>query len=135
MQVTLTPDVPVPAPRFLPEGFEPSDTGALSKLGETLLARSLHSVEELIRWLEDWSEVARQVRAGLTRRRIAMTRDTADEAVRERFLAYEREVIPVWRQLQDRLNRHYLECPHRAGLDERFRPFDRRKETAASIFR
>jgi oligoendopeptidase F len=135
MELTQTPDVAVPPRRFVPADFDPSDLTALDTQVRSLLERPLADADSLRRWIVDWGELAACVGAQHTRRMTAMNRDTRDEALRERYLSYQKDVIPAWELHDDRLNRRYLACLHRDALGEEFEVFDRAKAKAAEIFR
>ncbi|MHC4137586.1 MAG: M3 family oligoendopeptidase [Planctomycetota bacterium] len=135
MELTQTPDVAVPPRRFVPADFDPSDLAALDSQVRSLLERPLANADSLRRWIVDWGELAACVGAQHTRRMTAMNRDTQNEALRERYLRYQKETIPAWERHDDRLNRRYLACLHRDALGEEFEVFDRAKAKAAEIFR
>ncbi|MFQ5503371.1 MAG: M3 family oligoendopeptidase [Planctomycetota bacterium] len=139
MSFTTTPDLGLPELHFLPQDFDPSDKPALEQRVQLLLDRPVESGEELERWTLDWSEIESSVDAALARRYIAMTLDTTDEAVKERYLSFEKEVVPLWRVLDDRLNRRYLDSPYREQqapeLRKRYEVFERKRLKAAEIFR
>jgi oligoendopeptidase F len=107
----------------------------VTEVAAGLLDRPLLSPEELENWLLDWSELFAAVYAGYSRRNIATTRDTIDPALREDFLAYDRDVMSAWRRIEDRLNRKLLDSPHREALDPRLGMLVRRKQTDADLFR
>jgi oligoendopeptidase F len=135
MQLTRTPDVPVPANRFVPEGFDPSDTDALEALVKELLDRPIGSSDDLREWIYDMGEIASQVQGGWARRATAMHRDTRNEESKRRHLDYAQRVMPLVQRLENRVTRRYLECEYRSGLGEEFEVFDRHRARAAEIFR
>ena len=135
LTITKTPDVPVPATRFVPAGFDPVRLADLRVLVQRLLERPLTSGANLEAWILDWHEVVAQVFAARSRRRIAMTRDTADEDARRAHLAFETEVWPEWQRLEDQLQRRYLESEWRAELGPHYAMFDKRISNAATLFR
>jgi oligoendopeptidase F len=135
MTITKTPDVPVPTPRFVPAGFDPVRLDDLRTLVQQLVDRPLASGAELERWILDWQEILAQVLAARSRRRIAMTRDTADEDVRRAHLDFEAEVWPEWRRLEDQLQRRYLDSEWRSALGSRYTMFDKRIANTATLFR
>ncbi|MCZ6785661.1 MAG: hypothetical protein O7E54_00710, partial [Planctomycetota bacterium] len=135
MPVTTTPDIAVPPRRFVPDDLDPSDLDALADLVETIAGRPVASGAELEDWIRDWSELESIVMAGLARRYIAKTCDTADKKADEDYLNYELEVVPAWRTHDDRLNRIYLASQHQNDLDAEFRIFRMRKKRKAEIFR
>lgn len=135
MELTQTPDVAVPSRRFVPADFDPSDLAALDRLVQSLLERPLANAGSLRAWIVDWGELASCVGAQHTRRMTAMNRDTRNDVLRERYLAYQKEVIPAWERHDNRLNRRYLACLHRDALGKEFDVFDRAKAKEAEVFR
>jgi oligoendopeptidase F len=135
MSVTTTPDIQVPPRRFVPEDFDPGNLEALAGLVETIAGRPVASGSELEDWIRDWSELESFVMAGLARRYIAKTCNTADKKADEAYLKYELTVVPAWRSHDDRLNHVYLASPHKDELADEFRVFRMRKKRKAKIFR
>jgi oligoendopeptidase F len=135
MMITKTPDVPVPALRFVPAGFDPARIADLRVLVQQLVERPLTSGEDLEAWILDWHEVVAQVFAARSRRRIPMTRDTSDEDVRRAHLEFETKVWPEWHRLEDRLQRRYLGSEFRSALGPRYTMFDKRISNTATLFR
>ena len=135
MQLTMTPDVGVPPLRFVPQSFDAAELEQLRAQAALLESRELTDVDELKSFLLDWSELASMVDAGLARRYVAMTCDTKDEAVKESYLAFERDIVPEWSKLDDKLNRKFLASPLRAELGDDFAVFVRARLRAAEIFR
>ncbi|MHC4548259.1 MAG: M3 family oligoendopeptidase [Planctomycetota bacterium] len=135
MELTKTPDVAVPPYRFVPSDFDPADLAALEGLVASLVDRPLPSPGDLRRWIVDWGELSACVGGEYTRRMTAMNRDTRSPERRERFLAFQTEVMPAWERHEDKLNHRYLESPHRADVGEEFAVFDREKAKAAEIYR
>mgnify|MGYP001985145977 CR=1 FL=1 len=135
MQLTRKPDTGTPELNFLPADFTPSDTDRLRELVDTLLTRPVDTPDDLENFLRDWSELTSVVEAEKARRYIAKTCDTADETIRDDYLFYEREVVPLYSHLDDSLDRKYLASPARASLPGRYSIFDRRRKTKAELFR
>ena len=135
MQLTRKPDVGTPQRTFIPGDFNPADTESLRESVDLLLARAVDTPDELEDFLRDWSELTGVVEAEKARRYIAKTCDTVDETIRDRFLSYEREVVPLYSQLNDSLDRKYLASPARDSLPARYGIFDRKLKTKAELFR
>lgn len=135
VELTRTPDVPVPPRRFVPDGFDPADLGALAERTDALLARPVGSPADLREWVVDWGELGGVVDGEHVRRLTAMNRDTRRAELAQRLVAYQTEVLPAWERHEDRLIRRYLESPHRAALGKEFEVFDRCRAKAAEIFR
>jgi oligoendopeptidase F len=123
-----------------PRRFVPADADAgrweeIEQLGEALLRRPRAGLDGLTRCLEDASELAGWVAEEGSRRYIAMTSQT-DDPERERvYLKFVREIGPRWKALAHRLDRAYLEHPHRRALPPQYRVFDRRVENRGALYR
>ncbi len=135
MEITYEPDVAPPPRRFVPDAFDASDPRSLETVARSLIARPHGSAAVFEAWLLDWCELARAFWAVRTRRRIAMTRNTEDPRCRDAFLAFERDVVPVWRRLEERFRGRYLASPFRRSLGARYDMLDRHLDTAQRIFR
>ena len=131
MQLTRNPDVGTPERNFIPADFDPADKESLRESVDALLARAVDDPDDLEGFLRDWSELTGVVEAEKARRYIAKTCDTVDETIRDRFLSYEREVVPLYSQLNDSLDRKYLASPARDSLPARYGIFDRKLKTKA----
>ena len=135
LSLTTSPDVGVPARRFVPDDFDAGDLGAVQALAHALLGRPLETPADLEGWLLDWNELLAQVVASRSRRRIAMSRDTADEGLRRTHLTFEKEIWPEWERLDDRFQRRYLECGGAArALGPRYAVLDRRIANRVELF-
>ena len=135
MQLTRNPDVGTPRRDFIPEDFDPTDKTALEEQVNRLLDMPVEETEDLEVFLRYWSELGSMIDAAKARRYIAMTCDTVDEAIKESYLSFERDVVPFYSQLDDRLDRKYLASPAREKLSEHYSVFDRGRKTKAELFR
>ena len=135
MELTRTPDVETPTNRFVPEGFHPTDTEALTGLAEQLAAREIGAVEELRAWLYDWSELSSIVSAEYARGFTAMNRDTQSEEFKQRNIAYQRNVMPLWSRLSNKLTQMLLASPYLDSLGKAFEVMVRSARREAEIFR
>ena len=135
MQLTRNPDVGTPPRDFIPEDFDPTDKAALEEQVNRLLDMPVEEREDLEVFLRYWSELGSIIDAGKARRYIAMTCDTVDEKIKESYLSFERDVVPLYSQLDDRLDRKYLASPAREKLPEHYSIFDRGRKTKAELFR
>jgi len=129
--ITRSPDVELRPRRFVPEDFEPA---GLDGLVDALLQQPVWSGVDLVAWIEDWGELDAVILAGAGRRRIAMTRDTTDASLREEYMAFKRDVIPIWRVAEDRLARRLLGSVHRERLPARFSMFLKKRAATAALF-
>lgn len=135
MQLTRKPDTGTPELNFIPADFDPAGLDSLRERVDALLARPVETAEELESFIRDWSELTSTVEAEKARRYIAKTCDTVDETIKDSFLSYEREVVPLYSELNDNLDRKYLASPARPSLPARYELFDRRRKTRAELFR
>lgn len=121
---------------FVPADLDAGDLGALRKLFEALRSRDVTTTAQIERWLRDDSELQSRIAAELARRYIAMTCHTEDEVAKERYLTFERDVLPQVKVLSDTLNRKFLDHPATAGLDPgRYGVLLRQRRNARDIFR
>jgi oligoendopeptidase F len=135
VDITYEPDVSTPPRRFVADEFDAADPDALEALAAGLIARPVGNPAAFEAWILDWSDVARAFRAARQRRRIAMTRDTLDVAARDAHVAFEKDVVPRWRRLEDGFRRRYLESPFRGGLGRRYAMLDRSLVASQALFR
>jgi oligoendopeptidase F len=135
LSLASPPDVGAPELVFLESDFDPENLESLDEAAQRLIDRDIDSTPSLETYLHDWSELASRVDGEVARRYIAMTCDTRDEDVKQRYISFERDVVSRFRTLEDALNRKYLESPHRGSLDDQYAVFDLRRARAAEIFR
>ena len=135
MQLTTQPDIGLPPRHFLEEGFDPTSLEALEAKVQELLTRELPTVQDLEQWTLDTSELFAQVGAARARRYIAMTLDTKDEKARDDYLSFQKNVIPQFSVLSDKLNKRFLQIPFKGELGKRYEVYIKGAEKDAEIFR
>ena len=122
--------------RFVPEGFDPGDPTAVEQLFDELKQRTITTVNELQRWLEDESELTSTIEAEVARRYIEMTCHTDSETAQQRFRQIERDVAPRVKVLRDAFDQKLLDSPLIDQLDsERYAVLVRSRRAAREIFR
>ena len=127
---------PIPARRRLPPDWQPAEWAVIQPVAEELAGRPLGDRAALEGWLLDRSELDSLVGGRSSRLHVAAARDTADRAAEGAHLDYQTVVLPEYRKVSDRLDRKYLECPHRAELDPAFwTVYQRDAELAVELFR
>jgi oligoendopeptidase F len=120
----------------VPADLDAGDLAAVEDLAQALAQRALATRADLERWLADESELQARIGAELARRYIAMTCHTDDAAKRQRYLDFERDVLPRVKVLGDALNRAFLDSPALPELSrERYGVLLRQRQTAREIFR
>ena len=135
MELTRTPDVPVPPRRFLAADFDPADRAAFDAVVKSLLDRPVATPAELRRFIEDWGELGSAYWGEWARRLIAMNRDTRDKGLVQSYRDYQQGISPAWQRADDALSRKYLASKARGDLGAGFVVFDRKQENAAALFR
>jgi oligoendopeptidase F len=97
---------------------------------------SLDSAQKLEAWLLDQSELGAALDEEYSRLYIAMTCDTEDKEKEAAYLHFIERVMPHTKPYWDRLNRLYLQNPHRNELEpRRYEVMDRDIENDVKLFR
>jgi oligoendopeptidase F len=122
--------------QFVPADLEPSDFARTESLYNKLLDRRIDTLDQLTRWLAEFSELSAVVDEYGSRRYIDKSCHTDDEAIKKRFMQFVEEVEPKIKPLAFAMQRKYLDSPARKQLDpKRFETLDRRWQAEVEIFR
>src|SRR5262245_60586437 len=127
--------------RSFPRKFVPSDADMgnwadIEPLFTELLNRKVASVDELERWLLDYSELLGSLWEESNLRYIAMTSQTDDTARERAYQHLVEEITPRCKPLIDAIERAYLENPTHAGLPkERYEVLDRKTNAHVALYR
>jgi len=122
--------------RFAPENLDAGSKQALDPVFMDLEERPLSSPEDLVRWLEDWSELASVVSEEEAKRYIDHTCHTDDPETERRHLEFQREIAPFVKPRWQHLKQKFAACPHRTKLDpDRFRVLDRTVMNEVELYR
>ncbi len=128
--------VPAIPRRYLPEDERLETWDAVQHYAEELLNRPIDSAEALENWLLDRSEFESVMSERLARKYIAFTRHSTDESRKTAHEQYMTQVIIPYKEWANRLDRKYIDSPHRSGLDaEQYGLYDRTVETDLRLFR
>lgn len=123
------------ARKFVDTGFKVSNAGSIKPWVDKLLEREINSPGELLKWLEDYSEMGSIIGEESNRRYVDMTLDTKDEEKKERYLFFVREIQPKLTEWTNTLNKKYYDCPHRKKLDENeYSRLDRTLSTSIELY-
>ena len=96
----------------------------------------MSSVDELERWLLDYSELSAALWEESNRRYIAMTSQTDDPGREAFYQQFVQEITARCKPLMDAMDRAYLESPFRAQLPpQRYAVLDRKTETQVALYR
>jgi oligoendopeptidase F len=134
--MAVTMDLALTFPRrFVPAGANMGDWAQIEPLGRALLDAVPASAEDLVRWLEDLSELRGAIDEERTRRYVAMTAQTDDPERERAYLEFVEQVIPHLKPLMHALDGAYLRSPHRRALPTRYAVFDRLAANRVALFR
>lgn len=97
--------------RFIPVDFQAESPDQVLPWYKKLLSASPNSVQELVVWLEQWSELDAALDEDLAWRYIRMTCNTTDPQLSERYEHFVGHIYPAIAPLEDQLNRKLLESP------------------------
>ncbi len=104
--------------RLVPENLNCSEFSRLEPLYIALLERRLHTLEELVAWLEDFSALTAVVDEYGSRRYIDKSCHTDDAAMEQAYLHFVEQIEPKIKPLYFQLQKKFLESPARAQLTE-----------------
>ncbi len=120
---------------FVTPGEEITGWEMLEPYYQILAEEPIDSPEELKTWLEKWSELRAIADEHVTRRYIDMTCHTDNEQMRDAYLVCVREVEPKLTEWDNKLDRRYVESPHRSALEKKtYGQLDRIIETSIKLF-
>ena len=103
--------------QFLPKAFFITDWDSLKPFFDQLLARPIHSLDDLLGWMKDCSELEAAVSEDACWRQIKMTCDTTDKDLEAAFNYFCLEIQPKMQPLADALNRKLAASPYTNELD------------------
>lgn len=122
--------------KFLPADFKVTDWDALKPYFETLKARELNSKDDLVKWLQDISELEAVVSEDACWRQINMTRDTTNKEYEAAFTFFCMEIEPKMKPYAFELNKKLLASKFSAELDKTlYFPYLRGVDNAAKLYR
>jgi oligoendopeptidase F len=122
--------------KYIPANYDITTWEALMPFYQELESRVLNGTEDLLAWLHDSDELDAMLQEEGSRRFIAMTCHTNDEAAVARYTAFLTELSPHITEHRQALVRKYYDSPHRAGLDaSRFQVLNRIAANSIELFR
>lgn len=104
--------------KFVDLDFKVTDVGSIKPYVDKLLNRKIAYAEDLIKWLEDYSEFEGVIDEDYNRRYVDMTCNTKDKEKEEAYLYYVREIQPKLTEWRYTLNKQYYDFPGRGQLDK-----------------
>ncbi|MBI3814713.1 MAG: M3 family oligoendopeptidase [Nitrospinae bacterium] len=103
--------------KFVSADFRITDADSIKPWVDKLLGRAIASAQDIIKWLEDYSELEGIIEEDSNIRYVEMTCNTKDKEKEERYLYFVQEIQPKLIEWGDALNRKYYESPYRNKLD------------------
>jgi oligoendopeptidase F len=124
--------------RYVPATLTLDAFADLEPFYRELLDRPIASADELERWVADVSELWAVGEESLQRRYIANSAHTDDPALEAAYLHFVERIEPHLKPALFRLQRKFVDSPHRAALaarDRRFAMLDRKWRAEVELFR
>jgi oligoendopeptidase F len=125
--------------RFVPRQIDLADFSQIQPLFRALLDRAVGTVDELGRWLADFSELTSAIDEYGSRRYIDTSCHTDDPAIEKAFLNFVESVEPKVKPLHFAMQKKFLESPARAAFvaadPRRFAVMDRKWQADVELFR
>ena len=122
--------------RFIAEGDNLDDWSRIEPYFDRLRDRDIENAEQLVRWLEDFSELLACVSEVGTDRHVRMTCQTDDPDRKQAFLDFIENIEPKCKPRTFELEVKYAKCPVANQLDgKRYRVLDRSIRASVEIFR
>lgn len=103
---------------YLPINFKITNWDSLKPLFEELKNRVIHSLEDLKKWMRDYSELEAVISEDGAWRYIKMTCDTKDEKLQNDFNFFVSEIEPHISPYTNDLNKKLVESPFADQLDK-----------------
>ena len=94
--------------KFVGTNFKIVDSESIKPFIVKLLSKKLQSVQETIKWLEDYSELEGVIGEDLNRRYVAMTCDTKDKEKEENYIYFIREIQPKFTEWTHSLKKNIM---------------------------
>lgn len=121
---------------FLPEQIEMNTWEDVKPYFEDLSHRELNSVEDLVQWLHDRSELESFVSENAGWRFIQQTRNTQDKDIENAYLTFIQDIQPQLAPLEFELNKKLVNCPYLQQLDkEQYKNYIRHVENEIALYR
>lgn len=120
----------------MPADFTVTNWETLQPYFEELKTREINDKGQLMKWLEDVSELEAVVSEDVCWRQIKMTCDTTNKELEEAFTYFCMEIEPKMKPYGFELNKKLLACPFTKDLDNNyFFPYLRNVDNAAKLYR
>jgi oligoendopeptidase F len=122
--------------KFLPADFKVTDWENLLPYFEELKTRAIDNKEQLVKWLEDVSELEAVISEDACWRQIHMTCDTTNKEYEDAFTYFCMQIEPKMKPYGFELNKKLLASPFKGDLDTAsYFPYLRSVDNAAKLYR
>src|SRR5436305_7096435 len=129
MNETQITAVPIKNSRkFIGDSVDFDSWKSLQPYYDDLKNRSLSSLDELMRWISDFSEIDAAVSEHLGWLYIRMTCDTQDKKLSDAYNHFVTKIQPQIAPYDDELNKKFLACEFKDELNEAYKLYLRSAE-------
>ncbi|MDP7554737.1 MAG: M3 family oligoendopeptidase, partial [Nitrospinota bacterium] len=122
--------------KFVDHNFKITDAASIKPFVDKLLNRKVDSEQDIVVWLEDYSELEGVIDEDYNGRYVAMTCNTKDKKTEEAYLYFVREIQPKLTEWSNALNQKYYGFESRKQLDtQEFGRLDRIISTQIELYK
>lgn len=122
--------------RFIPQDLDLADWSQIEPVLQSLLGRAINSSAELEAWLTDLSELYAAIDESGSRKYIAKSCHTDDQAIEAAFMKHVEEIEPKFKPLFFELQKKFIASSHRAALKgNRYAMLVRNWQAEVELFR
>lgn len=120
---------------FVPSNLNPDNEKEIIKLYELLLMREIPvNAAKLREWIMDWSELESVLAEVSSRRYVAMTCNTQDEAAAKAYGDFIENIQPIINEFDDKLNRKLVAHPSKDALKGEFGEWFKGVQVSLDLF-
>jgi len=121
---------------FLPEEIEMNTWEDIKPYFDDLLNRDINSVDDLVRWLHDRSELESFIGENAGWRLIKHTQNTQDKDIENAYLYFVQEIEPKLATYEHELNKTFINSPYLDQLDqEQYKNYIRHTRNQIQLYR
>lgn len=121
--------------RFIPNDLDLNNWSALEPFFLSLVNRNNASIEDLLKWLYDLSELEAVIEEHAGWLYIRMTCDTQDKKLTEAYTYFVEEINPKIAPYSDHLNKKFIAEPAMNSLDARYENHIKSVQNSIRLFR
>ncbi len=121
--------------RFLPKDLDVNNWSALEPFFSSLVNRENNSIQELLQWLYDLSELEAAIEEHTGWLYIRMTCDTQNKELTEAYTYFVEEISPKIAPYSDQLNKKFISESNVKSLDARYENHIKSVQNSIRLFR